>query len=340
MSAAGAHGRARRGGGGHDDGGHDGPDERWLVSYADMITVLMALFIVLFAISQVDAQKFLELRQGLADGVGASSTIPVDGGSGLLVSNGSVAAPAQPQTSVQDESVSPQASGSSGASAAQGGGPALEAAKAEVEKLEEVQRQLSAALQGAGLADRVGFRVTEDGLVGAIVADDVFFESSSATLQPTGEDVLDAMAPVLGGIDTPLELEGHTNALPVRGGLYPSNWELSAARAAAVVRYLQADGIAPERMTAMGFGETRPLFEGDSPEALSGNRRVDLVVASDQPAEVKALLPEAAEELHSSAAPPAVAVAPAPVDAAPAAAPPAEAVVAAAAADHAAEGGH
>ena len=327
MSAAGAHGRDRRGGGGgHGDGEHDGPDERWLVSYADMITVLMALFIVLFAISQVDAQKFLELKQGLANGVGASSTIPVDGGSGLLVSNGSLAAPAQPQTAVQAESPEASRAGGKGASSAAGGagGPDLEAAKAEVVRLEEVQRELSAALQGAGLSDRVGFRVTEDGLVGAIVADDVFFESSSATLQPTGRDVLDAMAPVLADVTQSLELEGHTNALPVAGGVYPSNLELSAARAAAVVRHLQADGIPPQRMVALGYGETRPLFEGDSLEALSGNRRVDLVVASDQPAEVKALLPEAAEQLAESAAPPPVQVAPAPVAAAPAAAAAAE----------------
>ncbi|MEJ5944067.1 flagellar motor protein MotB [Pseudokineococcus basanitobsidens] len=333
MSAGGAHGRARRGGG-HDEGGHDGPDERWLVSYADMITVLMALFIVLFAISQVDAQKFLELRQGLADGVGASATIPVDGGSGLLESNGSVAAPASPQVSVQNESldVSAGASGASAGSAADSAGPAMDAAREEVQRLDDLQRQLDAALQSGGLGDRVDFRVTDRGLVGAIVADDVFFESSSAVIRETGQDVLDAMAPVLADAPQPLDLEGHTNSLPVRGGVYPSNWELSAARAAAVVRYLQADGIAPERMTALGYGETRPLYPGGDEKALTGNRRVDLVVVSDQPAEVKALLPKAQAELDAGAAPPAVDVAPQPVAVAPA--------VEASAADTAAADGH
>ena len=332
MSAGGAHGRARRGGG-HDEGGHDGPDERWLVSYADMITVLMALFIVLFAISQVDAQKFLQLKQGLAEGVGASSTIPVDGGSGLLVSNGSVAAPAQPQTAVQAEVVDATAAGSGAASSAGAqSASAMEAARQEVERLDELERELDAALQSGGLGDRVDFRITDRGLVGAIVADDVFFESSSAALRETGRAVLDVMAPVLGEAEQPLELQGHTNSLPVRGGLYPSNWELSAARAASVVRHLEEDGIASDRMTAVGYGQTRPLYPGDDEQALSANRRVDLVVVSDQPAEVKALLPEAAAEAEASAAPPAVEVAPDPVALAP--------VVEASAADTADAGGH
>lgn len=325
MSAGGAHGRARRGGG-HDDGGHDGPDERWLVSYADMITVLMALFIVLFAISQVDAQKFLQLKQGLAEGVGANSTIPVDGGSGLLVSDGSLAAPAQPQTAVQAESAAATAAGAGAATpSAARAASAMDAAREEVESLDELERALRAALESGGLGDRVDFRITERGLVGAIVADDVFFESSSAALRETGRDVVDAMAPVLDADQHPLELQGHTNSLPVRGGLYPSNWELSAARAAAVVRHLETDGVASDRMTAVGYGETRPLYPGDDEEALSGNRRVDLVVISDQPAEVRALLPEAAAEADANAAPPAPAVAPDPVAVAP--------VVAASAAD-------
>ncbi|GAA2020176.1 flagellar motor protein MotB [Pseudokineococcus marinus] len=332
MSAGGAHGRGRRGGGGHDEGGHDGPDERWLVSYADMITVLMALFIVLFAISQVDAQKFLQLKQGLAEGVGASSSIPVDGGSGLLVSNGSIAAPAQPQTAVQAESVDVSAAGQGASSSAGGGASAMQAAREEVERLDELQRQLDASLQSGGLGDRVDFRITERGLVGAIVADDVFFESSSAALRETGRAVLDAMAPVLDADQHPLELQGHTNSLPVRGGLYPSNWELSAARAASVVRHLESDGVASDRMTAVGYGQTRPLYPGNDEQALSGNRRVDLVVLSDQPAEVKALLPEAAAEAAASAAPPEPQVAPAAV----ALAPPVEA----SAADHADAGGH
>ncbi|MEJ5913333.1 flagellar motor protein MotB [Pseudokineococcus sp. 1T1Z-3] len=317
MSAGGAHGRSRRGA--HGGGGHDGPDERWLVSYADMITVLMALFIVLFAISQVDAQKFLELRQGMADGVGASSTIPVDGGSGLLESNGSVAAPASPQVAVQNEQVDVAAgsSGASTASAADASGPAMQAAREEVARLDDIERELQAALDSGGLGDRVDFRVTDRGLVGAIVADDVFFEPSSAVVRGTGQQVVDVMAPVLAGAPQLLELQGHTNSLPVVGGQYPSNWELSAARAAAVVRYLQADGIAPERMTAVGYGETRPLYPGDDAAALDGNRRVDLVVVSDQPAEVRALLPRAQEELDTGAAPPAVQVAPADVDLAP-----------------------
>lgn len=301
--SSGGHGKGggRSRGGGHDDGGHDGPDERWLVSYSDMITVLMALFIVLFAISQVDQQKYEQLKEGLADSLGgADSSVPVDGGSGILEGSRDTAAPERAETVAASQLAPADA--------------AMAAARAEVDRLDALEAQLTSALSGAGLADRVSFRVTRDGLVGAIVADDVFFEGSSAVLQPTGLKVIDTMAPVLRQATQELELQGHTNHLPVAGSLYPSNWELSAARAASVVRHLQDDGIAPRRMTAVGFADTRPLFAKTDKRAVAGNRRVDMVVESDQPAEVLDLLPEAEAQKEAGIA------APAPVEVAPAAA--------------------
>ena len=139
------------------------------------------------------------------------------------------------------------------------------------------------------------FRITERGLVAAVVADDVFFASASATIEPRGLEVLDVMAPVLDQLPEDVAVEGHANHLRITGGQYPSNWELSGARATAVVRHLiDADGLEPTRLSATGFGDTRPLFPVGDPQAVTGNRRVDLVVLDQQPATVRALIPQIA----------------------------------------------
>jgi chemotaxis protein MotB len=126
-----------------------------------------------------------------------------------------------------------------------------------------------------------------------LFADDVFFANGSATIQPTGERVVDTLAPVLAGAGGPLSAEGHANHLPVgAGSIYPSNWELSAARAAAVVRRLvEVDGLAGDRVSATGYGDARPLVPASDPASVTINRRVDLLLRSTAPAEVRELLP-------------------------------------------------
>jgi chemotaxis protein MotB len=297
MSAPGG-GRRRR----HVEEEHEN-HERWLVSYADMITVLMALFIVLFAISQVDQQKFTELKTGLAQGFGANSSIPVPGGSSLLPDDGQAPNPTRVDTvaAPQPVDLSGQGEGTAATAGQQAGDAraALEAAAAaEVERLEKVKEQLMAALTASGLQDRVRFRITERGLAAAIVADDVFFASASAEIQPTGLRVLDAMAPTLRDLRQEIAVEGHANHLPIsNNSVYPTNWELSAARAASVVRRLADNGgVAPTRMGATGFSDTRPLYPTNTPEALAGNRRVDVIILSDQSPQVRALLPGMAEK--------------------------------------------
>jgi chemotaxis protein MotB len=267
--------------------------ERWLVSYADMITVLMALFIVLFAISQVDQHKFIELRNGLANGFGTSAAVPVSGGTGVLPTDGIVPAPVQLNAGT-GPGVAPAERTDADASAQR-----LRAAKAEVERLLKIRDTLKADLERQKLHDRVRFRITERGLVAAVIADDVFFANASAQIQPTGKRVLDAIAPTLNTLPEHLDVEGHANHLKMTGGAYPTNWELSTARAASVVRHLIDSGrLTPTRLTASGFGDTRPLYAPDHPDALTGNRRVDLVVVSEQPSEVRSLLPLLAADVE------------------------------------------
>ena len=287
MSGGGEHGGGG-GGGGHRRGGHDEEHEehenheRWLVSYADMMTLLMVLFVVMFAISQVDQKKFMALKTGLAAGFGAPVAM-MPGADALLDVGGAIA----PDTI----NLSGQASGSG--SKANDNAPnvnpeavaqlakATEQAqvKGEVAKLKNAQKKLEAALKKAGLKNAANFRFDERGLIVTIATDKVLFANGNATLTPEGRRILDVIAPTLKGLPNRLSIDGHTNSIPIHTAQFPSNWELSTARATGVLRHLAAsDGIGYDRMMATGFADTRPLVAGKSPSALVKNRRVEIVV--------------------------------------------------------------
>ena len=306
---SGGHGQGRRRprGGAHDEE-HENT-ERWLVSYSDMITVLMALFIVLFAISQVDQSKYISLRDSLAAGFGAPITTVVSGGQGALTGGTSpkpaavnlagdagITAAAGPSTTDTSVGASSAGASSSGAtsttSSAAGVDPkTLAAAEAEASHLEAIEAEIKAKLDALGLSDRVRFTIDKRGLIIGLVADDVFFANGSADLTDTARQVLDGAGPALAALTEQISVEGHANVLPV-SGRYPTNWELSADRATQVLRRLvEADHVAPDRIMAIGFGDARPLVAGTSPEALMVDRRVDLVVLSSAPEQVRALVP-------------------------------------------------
>lgn len=301
--SAGGHGGRRKKHAAHEEE-HEN-HERWLVSYADMMTLLMVLFIVLFAISQVDQRKFAALKTGLTAGFGATENVPVTGGTGITQNDGVVPAAfgldvglGIKQNTTTDKNSNAYQSGqgsnsTSGGSAANDAAKAnQDAAKAELQKFGAIEKQIRKSLQGTGLQDKVRFRVTDRGLTVAIIADDVFFESASADLRPKGRQVLDAVGPVLDPLPNDIAVEGNANNLAINSPIYPSNWELSAARASSVVRYLIATSdVSPQRLSATGFGSSRPLYPASDPRSVSYNRRVDMVVVSQQPAAVRALLP-------------------------------------------------
>ena len=305
-SAAGARARGRarrRPRGGHDEEHENG--ERWLLSYVDMVTVLMCLFIVLFAISQVDQTKFIQLRESLAAGFHDNASMSVlDGSSGTL--NGQSIVPETAVAAGTAGMVSADAGlGNQGTQPVPVPTPApspspsdpnavdpklLAAAKAEAAHLEGLRDQLVALLTANGLQGAVRFSITERGLVMGLVADDVFFGPASAKLTATAEQVLDVAGPTLDSIGEQISIEGHANTIPV-SGRYATNWELSADRATQVLRRLvEVDGLPPTRIMSVGFGDSRPLAEGDSADAMVANRRVDLVVLSGAPEQVRGLL--------------------------------------------------
>ena len=304
------HGKGRRGGAAHEEE-HEN-HERWLVSYADMMTLLMVLFIVLFAISQVDQHKFAALKEGLTSGFGATTTVPISGGSGIKENDGVVPEPmnmdiglgtgtgstGQNQHAYKDASSGKTSS--AGPSQTQVSATDAAALK-EVQKLDGIEKKIRAALKTKGLERDVRFKVTDRGLVVALVSDDVFFESASAQLRPRGISVLDAVAPAIRDLPNDIAVEGHANHLRLTDtSIYPTNWELSAARAAGVVRWLSGTGgLRATKLSATGYGSSRPMFPASDPRSIAFNRRVDIVLVSDQPPEVRALLPKIAPQLST-----------------------------------------
>jgi len=287
-----ASGHGRRRGKKHVEEEHEN-HERWLVSYADMVTLLLVTFVVLYAMSQVDKEKFAQLASGLSDAFGTPvSVIPaatpegsvLDGLPGAI----DVASAIPPDPTVSDAQVDKAAA----QAAAERAERVAAEAQAAYDELAKARDRIDAALRKAGFRDAAKYEIDERGLVVHIVADAVLFDAEKATLRPEGRRILAAVGPTLRNLPNELRVEGHANHLPVTpGGPWPSNWELSAYRATTVLRALTGDGVQEKRISAAGYAATRPLVPISDPAAITTNRRVDVVVLSRASAEANALLP-------------------------------------------------
>ena len=240
-----------------------------MASYMDMVTVLMCMFIVLFAMSTVDQAKFEQLKASLATGFGQVETNTVDTAKGVVVP------PAMVET---EEILDPDAD------------LAMLAAM-EVEDLTALRDRLQDGLEEKGLQDDVRFEIDERGLTIRLVSSEMFFEPDLAALTGEALDVLDVIGPLLQPTKYELSVEGHT--AQVRQYTDSAlDWELSTARSVNVLRYLmEPGGIDYSRIKAVGFGESRPLTAGTSAAELAQNRRVDIVVLSGQSEAVRQLMP-------------------------------------------------
>ena len=283
----------------HDEA--HGNHERWLVSYADMMTLLMVLFIVLFAMSQVDSDKFVKLKAGLAAGFGAESVAFEGRGSKLQEADpesqpfdpgSKVGQPVDPaEAAAEDKELKKAIADADRAKQSQ----MAQRAETEADKLQEIQKQLTTELEAKGLANNVRFTIDERGLVVTIVTSSVIFGGDSADLQAGGRGILDSIGPTIAALPNKIQVDGHTNQLPVQTRNYPSGWELSSARASSVVRYLiDRFGLPAIRMSAAGYADTRPLLDPSDPQATTVKRRVEVVVMSSLPPNEAALLPGAA----------------------------------------------
>ena len=281
-----SNGRGRRRPKKHEEEEHEN-HERWLVSYADMVTLLMCLFIVLYAISQVDKTKFAALASGLSASFGAPVSANTNNATG---SNASVldglpapvdiaAGVGQTKTS---EGLSQRQVDAAAAQAALQRAQQIQAeAQNAYSQLAAARDAINKALTAAGAQHAVSYTIDQRGLVVHVIADNVLFDEGMADLQPPGRKLLDAMAPTLTSLPNPLRVEGHANKNPVSpNGPWPSNWELSAYRATTVLRYLAGVGVPDTRMSAAGYSDTEPLVPYTNPDAMALNRRVDIVVLS------------------------------------------------------------
>jgi len=287
----------------HEEEEHEN-HERWMVSYADMMTLLLVLFIVLYAMSQVDKAKFAALASGLSESFGGPISVTPAASPESAVLDGlpgaiDIASVIPPDPTVSDAEVDTAAA----QAAAERAERVAAEAQSAYEELAAAREKLAAALAAAGYPDAARFEIDERGLVVHIVADAVLFDAEEAALRPEGRAILDAVAPTLTELQNVLRVEGHANHLPVtRGGPWPSNWELSATRATTVLRHLAGGGIPEPRMSATGYAETRPLVPVNDPTAINVNRRVDVVVLSTASAEANALLP-GIDAAHQGATP-------------------------------------
>ncbi len=245
----------------------EGPDKSWLESWADAMTLLMAFFIMLFAFALVDETKFYDFKVGMVTALGVSDPVSeqadsiLDSGNGIALTVGLSVVPSQEvrnQITQGEESLEEQG-------------------EVTTDNVEDVRDLLAAKFIENGAAEFVTVDIDERGIV---VRYDgrVLFRSGSAELGIDSDSILAATADVLQLVDNPIDIEGHTDDVPTGGG-WISNWELSAARASAVVRWMIDFGaVPPGRLAAVGMGETRPIAPNDSDENRAANRRVEVVI--------------------------------------------------------------
>ena len=236
--------------------------ERWLVSYADFITLLFAFFVVMYAVSQVNEGKYRVLSDTLSS---AFRTVPGSASGAQVAINPNAPLPMtiplrRPNPNVKTD----------------------QGHVVKKEQMRNMAKEINDAL--APLVKEGQVRVTESatGITVDINAS-VLFAPGDSRLGPTAIQALDAVARILAPTDFPITVEGHTDNTPIATAQFPSNWELSGVRASSVVRLFIDNGVDPRRMTATGYADQRPIDDNATPEGRARNRRVAITIESKTP---------------------------------------------------------
>jgi chemotaxis protein MotB len=251
-------------------------EERWLLTYADMITLLMTLFMVLFAISSVNTTKFEALQKSLAEAI--SGKIVTGGHS--IQQTGATQKTDQASAEPPIPSIQPVVKVDSSTSASGGSGPApSSAASHEEEDFQQLKRKIDTYAQQHGLQQKLQTSVEHRGLVIRLLTDNVLFASGSAHLEPSSTGLLTEISRLLvTEVRHPIVVQGHTDSRPIASPRFPTNWELSTARATQVVRFFIRNRVAPRRLQAAGVGAQRPIASNLNDAGRSRNRRVEIVL--------------------------------------------------------------
>ena len=223
--------------------------ERWLVSYSDFITLLFAFFVVMYSISSINEGKYKVLSDAME---------------GIFTQ--------------QDKSIKPIPIGQEnlrGTEASADGQQDGETEKEPLAKIADDIREEFSSLLGDG---QLQIRANEMWLE-LELSSSLLFPVADAIPQQEGFDLVEKIAKILSPYDNPIQVEGFTDNMPIRTPLYPTNWELSVARAASIVRMLALDGVAPERLAAVGYGEFQPVASNATAEGRAKNRRVALIIS-------------------------------------------------------------
>jgi chemotaxis protein MotB len=253
--------------------------ERWLVSYADFITLLFAFFVVMYALSSLNEGKYRVLSNSLTN---AFRNVPINVPSQAMTAQ----APIPPPRTVP--SVKPNV-------------PNVQQEKAKQQqrdKMKNMAKEIMDALAPLVREGKVRVLETSRGVT-IEIADSALFSVGQAVLNIESSRALRAVAEVIAMSDFPVTIEGHTDNVPIKTVQFPSNWELSAVRATTVLRIFADSGVPADRLTAIGYGETRPVEGNESIEGRARNRRVSIQIDS--------ALPEKATEVPVEMSPPPVA---------------------------------
>lgn len=236
--------------------------ERWLVSYADFITLLFAFFVVMYAISSVNEGKYKVLSNSLSNAF--TNTTAKSGGQPIAVMQGAPPIPSRPIAKPDKL-------------------PDLKKAEQRT-KMKNIAGDIMQALQPLVAQGKVRLLETSRGVT-IEINDSILFPAGQSRLQPASISAMLAIAQVLAASDFPITIEGHTDNVPISTPQFPSNWELSAMRATTVLRLFNDGGVGAERLTAIGYGETRPLETNTTVEGRARNRRVSILIDSNRPEE-------------------------------------------------------
>ena len=273
------------------------PRGRWLTTYADAVTLLMAFFILLYAMSEIDVIKFTAFLEGLRVPFGNEA------GDGLLPESDGLQPDVTPVNPAEERPDAPDRLDEPADHPEEEPEPperipedlldrlqpeqppvpdgvrALLAARQAVEdQLDEVEQALDEAIQEHGLEIHVQMRREERGLVVSIASDDILFALGSTEINEVGQEVIRVVSETLDDFPNPLFIEGHTDDIPIARPDY-TNWNLSTDRAVAVLQLMIEEHELPsDRVGAVGYGEYHPLDTNDTPQGRARNRRVDIVV--------------------------------------------------------------
>jgi chemotaxis protein MotB len=249
-------------------------DERWLLTYSDLITLLMALFVIMWSISSVNISKFDQLKASLKSAFSGKvlpdNTSILQGQQAPFQQDGTPIQHQTPAQLLQIHSISAQITASISQAAAQ----------QDQENLQRLERQVAAYARAHGFAKEVKETIDQRGLVVRLLTDRVLFASGQAVLEPRAFPLLGEIAGLLAApaIANAVRVEGNTDNLPIHSGPYPSNWELSSARADAVLEFLLVHGVRAGRLSATGYGAENPLATNATPAGRAINRRVEIVI--------------------------------------------------------------